>query len=420
MAVEDFEEIIKSEKPGDIKFAYGDATISSQYLVPFSKLALWFEDVFGSVKVNDRPLIANDITSQVGLIRKVEMSNAQFPYMYADSAKITGYQPAGKLTAAEFESAMKFYAVNKQDQNGNNLQIDYKTFDVSAIYAYYLVEITFKRKPYFALHDLQLENARNQLRDGLLPSKFEWFSRDLMKQTPRNYWDACEYLRYTTVDFDPEAKNIVANQGLSFWKTNEDNQAKEKIPPVGNTPLGAQNSSTNWQTILNNRFNVTWYKVPIEVAEFKCIKNGVGKVNYGPNYDEDEGDVKKWNFPFFGRKSGELLLTGYEVEPINNPFPQAPLSLDFVTNALTKNYCNIVFKMTERYIDPSLIYPQKRALLRNVECKMYSQGWNLAPLANKKRWYYFESGNLDIDQEFQAFPLFSPYPFQKLFNASNF
>jgi len=386
-------ENLDGESPGDLAVAPGATQATLFFTVKRKDIydVFWF--VLGYVYVSDKVWGPGQVG---GLKRQVEMSHPRYPYLYADSIDIVGVKAAGKMAAESFTVANSIFRTNDPDRQ---VPIDYRTFPYQAVYDMYRIAVTFRTRNYFVLTDQQLEPAI--LQGGAAPPKYTFWQRDNTQNSKVKavqYTDYREYLRYTEIKIEPGNDVIVSGDGKFYWKSAPPGEVQPEEPaPFAETPLVAQNASVNFINITKNKVRITWNKVPKSVALSDKYTRYAAQCNFGPNFNDDEGDFETFNYNFFNYAPGTLLYTGYTVSEPSCPYPILGFSgktdNDLLNNVLKNQTVNITFEFIQYTIPEDQRVQPFLDIIWNPEFgKMITNGWNFVPLPNRM-FYYVESNN---------------------------
>lgn len=408
----DLRELIDKQAPGQIEVAPGSSEAYMFFLIEgddtesaTQKLFVLIPKILGRVKISGKiwPNLATG-----GLERELAMVHPFASWMSADSVEIQGLKSSGNAESETFFPTTDWMG-----------DVDYTTMQYFQTYNAYRVKVNFSAKNYLELSDNQLESAIVQ--DGISPKRYSYWVQDPNRNPPfreEKYYDFREYLRFTEMIIEPNNELIANTTGRGFWFSLPFGEAVPKPnAPLPNSAITLENAPINFQNITKNLVKIKWYKVPYSVVNIEYIKQNVGQVNYGANWNQDAGDVATFNYPFFGYKAGTLLYTGYKIEDIKPQFPFPEFSVA-TRRSLYENYvnnltCTVVFYFIQFVIPrDQIVYPENGNVQFTEFGKMVD-GWNMAPVPSK-RFFYVE--NKPRAQRFTALPPYWSYPFQNLFS----
>jgi hypothetical protein len=413
-------ELIDSQSPGDTSLSPAATEATLFFIIPAKDLTRAFYDLLGYCKISTKVWPNQQVG---GLERQIPMSHPRYPMLYCDSVEIVGVSVNGNQASNDLASPLTEYANQiYQTALADPTAINYKTNPYFAVYKQYRLSVHFKAVPYFALTDEQMVPAIGGNVLGPSPKKYDYWVRDDRVATGfkrESYYDFREYLRYCTVNITPTNEVIANTNGRTFWHTAKPGEIQPPFPaPYTEQPMSQQNSPTNFQNITKNKIEITWFKVPREILNNPQYITSYGMINYGPNFNDDAGDIDVWNYEFFNFAPGTLLFTGINYRNIQTPFPIKNFSgateINLLQNPIKNQYMDLTFTFWQ-YTQPldQTIRPDLNSIAYKECGKMYSQGWNLLP-APSRNFYYVESA--PIPQKNNAYPPYMSYPFPRLFD----
>lgn len=404
-------ERIDTESPGDTSVAPGATEATLFFVVEGQYLFLAYLQILGSCSLNPRQWLPG---VRGGLTRQVEMSHPRYPYMYADRIDIVGVKADGNLRPDAIPPNVDLF-----NDNDPAKAVDYKSFAFGAFYDHYRIAVHFSTRNYFLLTDDQIEPAIKV--NGLIPPRYSYWDRDITRQSgvvERQYRDYREYLRYTELTIEPHNEIISNTNGKLYWKSAGPGFVQPGFPwPKAESPVQIENAPVIFQNITKNYVRIKWYKVPKIVSLNPQYIFNAGKINYGPNFDDDEGDYQTFNYEFFNFAPGTLLFLGHEVEEVTTGMPFVPFDGSspnkLWTSVINQQYVNISFNFMQFVIPKDFLVQPLVRNIANTTGKMYSNGWNFVPNPNKN-FYYIESDN-KLNKA-NAWPPYWSYPFQRMFD----
>lgn len=413
-------EQIDSESPGDINISLGATEATLFFIIDAADLNKAYYDLLGWCKISTKVWPNQQVG---GLERQIPMSHPRLPMLYCDAVEIVGVSVNGNQRSNDFAAPSLEYANQiYQSALGAPKAVNYTTQEYFAVYKQYRIAAHFKAVPYFVLTDEQMVPAIGGNNIAASPKEYNYWVRDnnrIVGYTQKSYYDFREYLRMCTINIIPQNEVIANTSGRTYWHTSKPGEIKSPYPaPFAESPLAQQNSPTNFQNITKNKVEITWYKVPKLTITNPMYVECQGMINYGPNFNDDPGEIDIWNYEFFNFAPGTLLYSGLTYKNSQNPFPIIPFSgaseLDLILNPLRNQYIDITFTFWQ-FIQPKdlIVYPDLE-LIDNYECgKMYSVGWNMVPAPNRL-FYYVESTSAD-KAEYGQPPYYST-SFQRFFD----
>lgn len=407
-------ETIDSESPGDLTVAPGATEASLFFIIDIKYIYEAYLLILGYCRVNEVPYQDGSIG---GLDRGVEMSHPRYAWLYADSIEFVPISADGNANIPMNNYTEFIY--QSKSPNG----VSYKTFPYYSNYKKIRLQVKFKTRNYSCLTNEQLKDLI--LRDNIAgPPRFAYYNRDdfaLAGIKREIYKDYYEYIRYTSMEVEPNNEVVVNQAGMGFWKSETD----IPLPPLNdpnrypkqNSVVSMKNSSVKFQNITKNKVKITWYKVPKILAFNTQYIVNLGKINQGPNFNEDP-DPAIWNYNFFNFIPGTLLFLGITTENAGTTFPIFPFStknpFDYYKNQINQQYYNITFNFIQYVIPEDQIERPKAAIAANLSTggRQYTNGWNFAPLPNRQ-FHYME--NTAFNKPHDVPPSWA-YPFQRFFD----
>lgn len=399
-------EKIDSESPGDVTVAPGATEATLFFIINYDDLYKTFISILGYTKVSDD---GPDAAPNLGFDRQLPMSHPRYPFLYAESIEIVGYSPNGKVTYDSLKYPEEIFASKSAKP------INYKTNEFFENYKMARIAVKFTSRNYQLLANKQIK---------LLGAKsYPYWIRNNKRNNGvegKSYFDLHEMLRYTEVFVEPNNEIIANTTGKGFWKSKNQQGQVGPEAPTNDAPITIENTSTNFQTIVKNKYKVKWYQIPKTlfrpaINKLRPWDYAVSTLNFGANYDDDAGNIDIWNYNLFNWVPGTMLYTGYELEDASSSFPFIPYNGDqdeLPFNYLKNQYYNVTYNFIQFTIPKDQIVLPDIALFGEKLGKMYSTGWNFVPQPNRM-FYYIESQN-SANQK--GMPPYFSFPHQALFN----
>lgn len=405
-------EQIDSNSPGDIEVAPGSTSATLFFIIKRDSIYKAMIDILGYARISNKQWAAGG-GIEGGLLRQNEMSHPRAPWLYAESVELVGIKAAGNTAASSWAYPAEIFQTNNPNPR---IPIDYRTIPYVDVYDHYRIQVKFTSRNYFLLTDEQLEVP---IKDGnAIPLSYAYYER--VNQVPQVafYRDFREYLRNCEVFVEPGNELIVSGTGKAYWNSTQPGVVNKPVGgPEINAPINTEQAPTNFINITKNKIKIKWYKVPKIVSYNPQYQKYVGMINYGPNFFQDIGDVKTFNYEFFNFAPGTLLFTGIQIEENNSSYPvfrySGDTSEDLINNYMRNVYVNITFNFDQFVIpDDQIMYPAL-ANIQNATFGKMITSWNMVPTPNRK-FYYIESNTIFEKQN--AFPPYEAYPFQRLWD----
>lgn len=423
-------ELIDKEAPGDMSIAPGQTEAVLFFVMEWNE-QIWIniDIILGHTTFSNWNY---NIGYTGGLSREIPMSHPLIPNLYAQEVKITGIGPDGQWTSESIEWNAALFST------GTVNAVQYKTNPTTGKYLKARLQVTFRAVNYMVLDDDQLRPLIYQQEippvppiPVIIPPSYDYYWKKIVNNAgtlefdpqPAAYTDFREYLRYTSMFFEPYNEIIVKQNGSLYYKSS----ATPEIIGARANNQNVSNATGNAQftTIVTNRVKIKWYQVPKIVMLNRKYTAFAGQVNYGINYDQvvdPVTDIETFNWPMWNFQPGTLLYLGMKAEPssvgvyISVPFSSQNEATLF-DPAIFNNYVDVTFEFLQRVIPRNLIVlPDIDLMSPNRGGKMYTQGWNFVPFSNGT-YKYIESYNQDT-QTTQMPPYFS-FPIQILFDPQN-
>lgn len=414
-------ENVDSESPGDMSVAPGQTEATLFFIIDYARALVIFDQILGYTEFDDRVFNPGAAVPIVGgLKRRIPMSHPRYPYMYASAVEFQPISPEGKWKSDQIVWAQQFFS-----DFDPATSVQWKTFPYTGNYGKVRMKVTFRTRNYFVLTDKQLDDVK--LTDAGIPrhysfwkKRFRFNAAGVIETFPdlRFYDDYCEYLRYTTMDIEPDNDLVVQEKGNVYYKSDP------AIPPqpavrANNSNLGMANASVNFQNVTKNRVKIKWHEIPKYALQWPGFVQNVGMINYGPNFDDDAGNVDVWNYEFFNFAPGTLLFLGITSEPSRQGANIVPMSKSSQWKLISPNLLNNFVDITFNFIqftqpEDQLYRPNLNTMLPNRSGKSYSQGWNFVPFGDKQFRYIESTANGGQPQV----PPYWTTPFQLLFNPN--
>jgi len=414
-------ENIDSEAPGDLAVAPGQTEATLFFVLDFARAVLIADEIIGYTTYDDRVFNPGAAVPIVGgLKRTIPMSHPGYPYLYASSVEFQPLAPDGKWKSDDIVWAKAFFS-----DLAPQTSVEWKTMPYTAKYVKVRMKVTFTTRNYLLLTDTQLDEVK--LGDGVAPKQYSfWIKRQRIKpnrelevfQDISFYDDFREYLRYTTMEIEPSNELVVQEKGGVYYKR-DPNLANLPILRNNNSVLSAANASATFQNITKNKVRIKWHQIPKYSLTYPLFTAFAGQCNYGPNFDDDAGNVAVWNYEFFNFAPGTLLFLGMTSEPSRQGVFIRPMSKEtswkLFFPQLTNNFVDITFEFMQFVIPPDQLFlPRLRTMQPNRNGKAYSNGWNFAPFSDRM-FRYVESTSDGFNP---LWPTYWSAPFQMLFNAN--
>jgi hypothetical protein len=418
----DIWELIDKESPGDMSISPSQSEASIFFVTD------WDDNIYELINgILGYTTLSNfdygiDITG--GLSRSIPLSHPLIPNLYAQEVKIVGIGPDGKWTSESISwNAALFNTADAPNA------VQYKTNPTTGKYLKVRLQVVFKAVNYMVFDDEQL---RPLIYQGLPnPPSYDYYYKKIVNNAgtlefdpqPTGYVDFREYLRYTSMSFEPNNEIIVRQNGSLYYKSS----ATPEIIGARANNQNVSNATGNAQftTIVTNRVKIKWYQVPKIVMTNRKYTAFAGMINYGINFDQVVDpviDVQLFNWPMWNFQPGTLLYLGMTVQPstsgvfLDSDYSSANEATLF-RPVMFNNYVDVTFEFLQRVIPSNLlIRPDLDLLSPNKGGKMYTTGWNFVPFSNGL-YKYVESYNQET-QTTQMPPYFS-FPIQILFDPQN-
>jgi hypothetical protein len=422
--LDDIWELLDKESPGDMSISPAQTEATLFFVTDWNQnIYTTINDILGFTTFSNFDY-GIDFTG--GLSRTIPISHPLIPNLYAQEVKIVGIGPDGKWDSEKIEwNVIQF-------NTGNANAVEYKTNPTTGKYLKARLEVTFRAVNYMVFDDDQLRPLIYQ--GDVVPPSYDYYFKKIVNNAgtlefqPQitGYVDFREYLRYTSMDFEPNNEIIVKQNGSLYYKSSATPEiigARANNQNVSNATGNAQ-----FSTIVTNKVKIKWYQVPKIVMTNRKYTNFAGQINYGINFDQKAvppdpiADINLFNWPMWDFQPGTLLYLGMNVQPstvgvyLEYPFSSANEATLFQP-VMFNNYVDVTFEFLHRVIPSNLIIrPDLDLMSPNRGGKMYTTGWNFVPFSNGA-YRYIESYNQETETT-QMPPYFS-FPIQILFDPQN-
>lgn len=329
------------------------------------------------VSRGDLPAMLGKILGQASfkadgsLSREIPLANPYFPWLYASRiSSIQGLGTNGWTRGDKFP----FSGFGNVDRVLPEKYSDYRVFKVV---------VQFEPRPYLVLTDAQLHRLKQTQ---------SYFSEDGVEH---QFDDFAEYLRFTSVDYEPSSEYLVAQMGSYFLHSTGLAVSPQQVTP---TNAGGPKLLVN-----RNKMIVKWYMVPNIIVNSAYLKMGRGKVNFDA-----------WPLPaepFFGQENGSLLLEGIKFTP--NPGPYPPYSVDpanrqtLTDSYFLSKYVDITFEFVEFTIPSDQRAPGPNLAGPGAWNNNYvPENHNRLPHVGLMKWVY-ACNNADVKAGRPLYPSFN-------------
>ena len=422
--IPDVWELLDKESPGDMSISPAQTEATLFFVTDWNaNIYTTINNILGFTTLSNFDYRIN-LTG--GLDRSIPISHPLIPNLYAQEVKIVGIGPDGKWDSQSIEwNVIQF-------NTGNADAVEYKTNPTTGKYLKARLEVTFRAVNYMVFDDSQLRPLVFQ--GDVIPPSYAYYFKKVVNNAGTlefqpeitSYYDFREYLRYTSMDFEPHNEIIVKQNGSLYYKSS----ATPEIIGARANNQNVSNATGNAQftTIVTNKVKIKWYQVPKIVMTNRKYTNFAGQVNYGINFDQVAdppdpiADIDLFNWPMWNFQPGTLLYLGMSVQPstvgvyLEYPFSSANEATLFQP-VMFNNYVDVTFEFLQRVIPNNLIVtPDLNLMSPNRGGKMYTTGWNFVPFSNGS-YKYIESYNQETETT-QMPPYFS-FPIQILFDPQN-
>lgn len=366
LLVSEVSEYYNESAPSTAGFGQDGGTATMEFEVSRDDLGKILGLVLGQASIN-----ANG-----SLNRVIPMAHPDYPWLYASRIQtiqglgVNGWDRGDKFIFTGFGSVDRTLPAGR---------INYRV---------YKVVVQFEPRPYLILTDAQTHRlAQTQ-------SYFNEAGAEVQFQ------DYAEYLRFTSVDYEPSSEYLVAQMGSYFLHSRSLQVSPQQVTP---TNAGGPKMLVN-----RNKMIVKWFMVPNQIVNSAHLRLGRGKVNFDA-----------WPLPaepFFGQENGSLLLEGVKFTP--NPGPYPPFSVDPTDRATLTNsyfqskYVDITFEFSEFTIpsDQKGLLPDL-AGPGNINNGYVLDNHNRLPQVGLMKWVY-ACNNADVKQ---GRPLYDSFNMKALF-----